>query len=306
MEQQKPWRFIIGTLIGLALLSFIAAGIFSLFIGDDIESSDANIAVIPVKGVILADDGYGLFSEDVAASTEIVKLVRSAARSKSIKGIILEINSPGGSPVASEEIARAVKEANKTTVAWIREVGASGGYWVASATDHIVASKLSITGSIGVQASYLEFAGFLEDHNVTYQRFVGGDYKDLGNPLRKLEEGERRILQAKIDKMRDYFIDAVAENRNLPKKEVQKMATGLFYLGSEAKELGLVDEIGGKQEAIDYLKNELNLTDVHLREFKVERSLFDVLGSFMNENFFQMGRGLGSSLREEEKLAIYT
>ena len=306
MEQQKPWRFIIGTLIGLALLSFIAAGIFSLFIGDDIESSDANIAVIPVKGVILADDGYGLFSEDVAASTEIVKLVRSAARSKSIKGIILEINSPGGSPVASEEIARAVKEANKTTVAWIREVGASGGYWVASATDHIVASKLSITGSIGVQASYLEFAGFLEDHNVTYQRFVGGDYKDLGNPLRKLEEGERRILQAKIDKMRDYFIDAVAENRNLPKKEVQKMATGLFYLGSEAKELGLVDEIGGKQEAIDYLKNELNLTDVHLREFKVERSLFDVLGSFMNENFFSLGRGLGSSLREEEKLAIYT
>ena len=306
MEQQKPWRFIIGTLIGLALLSFIAAGIFSLFIGDDIESSDANIAVIPVKGVILADDSYGVFSEDVAASTEIVKLVRSAARSKSIKGIILEINSPGGSPVASEEIARAVKEANKTTVAWIREVGASGGYWVASATDHIVASKLSITGSIGVQASYLEFAGFLEDHNVTYQRFVGGDYKDLGNPLRKLEEGERRILQAKIDKMRDYFIDAVAENRNLPKKEVQKMATGLFYLGSEAKELGLVDEIGGKQEAIDYLKNELNLTDVHLREFKVERSLFDVLGSFMNENFFQMGRGLGSSLREEEKLAIYT
>ena len=306
MEQQKPWRFIIGTLIGLALLSFIAAGIFSLFIGDDIESSDANIAVIPVKGVILADDSYGVFSEDVAASTEIVKLVRSAARSKSIKGIILEINSPGGSPVASEEIARAVKEANKTTVAWIREVGASGGYWVASATDHIVASKLSITGSIGVQASYLEFAGFLEDHNVTYQRFVGGDYKDLGNPLRKLEEGERRILQAKIDKMRDYFIDAVAENRNLPKKEVQKMATGLFYLGSEAKELGLVDEIGGKQEAIDYLKNELNLTDVHLREFKVERSLFDVLGSFMNENFFQMGRGLGSSLREEERLAIYT
>jgi len=306
MEQQKPWRFIIGTLIGLALLSFIAAGIFSLFIGDDIESSDANIAVIPVKGVILADDGYGLFSEDVAASTEIVKLVRSAARSKSIKGIILEINSPGGSPVASEEIARAVKEANKTTVAWIREVGASGGYWVASATDHIVASKLSITGSIGVQASYLEFAGFLEDHNVTYQRFVGGDYKDLGNPLRKLEEGERRILQAKIDKMRDYFIDAVAENRNLPKKEVQKMATGLFYLGSEAKELGLVDEIGGKQEAIDYLKNELNLTDVHLREFKVERSLLDVLAGVMNENFFSMGRGLGSSLREEEKLAIYT
>src|SRR3989344_8997901 len=306
MEQQKPWRFIIGTLIGLALLSFIAAGIFSLFIGDDIESSDANIAVIPVKGVILADDGYGVFSEDVAASTEIVKLVRNAARSKSIKGIILEINSPGGSPVASEEIARAVKEANKTTVAWIREVGASGGYWVASATDHIVASKLSITGSIGVQASYLEFAGFLEDHNVTYQRFVGGDYKDLGNPLRKLEEGERRILQAKIDKMRDYFIDAVAENRNLPKKEVQKMATGLFYLGSEAKELGLVDEIGGKQEAIDYLKNELNLTDAHLREFKVERSLFDVLGSFMNENFFSLGRGLGSSLREEEKLAIYT
>ena len=304
--EQSPWRFIIKTLILLALFSFISAWLISLFIGDDMEGSGANIGVIPVKGVIMADGGYGIFSEDVADSTEITKLIRKAAKDRSIKGIILEINSPGGSPVASEEIANAVKEANKTTVAWIRDVGASGGYWVASASDHIVASRMSITGSIGVQASYLEFAGFLEDHNVTYQRFVGGDYKDLGTPLRKLEEDERIILQAKIDKMQDFFIEEIAQNRKLPKSEVKKLATGIFYLGSEAKQLGLVDEIGGKKEAIDYLKKELNISEAGIKEYKVEKSLIDALGGLMSENFFQIGRGLGSSMQERERLEVYT
>ena len=298
MDNNQPsfkWGYAIFVLILLGILGFIAAGIFSLFVGVDVGSLSGNVALIPIEGVISASEDSSSIFESTTSSTDTVELIEKANENPSIKAIILEINSPGGSAVASQEIADSVKKTNKTTVAWIREVGASGAYWIASSADHVVANRVSITGSIGVIASYLEFPGLLERYNVSYQRLVAGKYKDMGTPYRELTEEEKVIFQQALDTMRDYFVTEVAKNRNLNKKEVDKIANGLFYLGVQAKELGLVDELGGKDEAIRYIEEKEKIK-AEIVKYKKEKTLFDVLSKVLSSQSFSIGRGIGSSL----------
>ena len=211
----------------------------------------------------------------------------------------MEINSPGGSAVASEEIANAVKKTNKTTVAWIREVGASGGYWVASSTNHIVADRMSITGSLGVIASYLEFPGLLENYNVTYRRLVSGKYKDIGSPYKEMTSEEKAVFQQVIDELRDYFVSEVAKNRKMSRKDVDKAANGLFYSGLQAKELGLIDELGSKDEVIKYIEQKENIK-AEIVEYKKSKSILDVFSAEMSSQSFSVGKGIGSALLDRK------
>src|SRR3989338_9701266 len=228
-QNEKPdsnfrWGYAVFVIILLAVLGFIAVGIISLFAGVGVESLGGNVALIPIEGEITGSRDSGLlFGSAVAASPDIIEMIEKADKNPSIKAIIFEINSPGGSAVASQEIADAVAKTNKTKVAWIREVGASGAYWIASSSDYVVANRASITGSIGVIASYLEFGGFLERYNITYRRLVAGKYKDIGSPLKEMTQEEQAYLQASLDEMKDYFVSEVAKNRNMSKKEVDKV-----------------------------------------------------------------------------------
>jgi protease-4 len=173
--EKNPWGLIIGLLLIFFLMGFVFIGIISALIGG-VDEQSGNVAVIPVKGTIMTEGSNDLFSSaSIASSTQIVADIEDASNDPEIKAIIFEIDSPGGAPVASDEIVQAIKNSNKTTVAWIRETGASGAYWIASATDYIVANKLSITGSIGVLESYLEFSGLMDHYNVTYERMNGGN-----------------------------------------------------------------------------------------------------------------------------------
>lgn len=298
----NKWTFVIIILVILTLLSFILSGFFSLFVDFDLESLSGNVALIEIKGSILVEKGGQFLFEDVTSSTEIRKLIKKADKNPNIKAIIFEINSPGGSAVASEEIADAIKKTNKTTVAWIREIGTSGAYWIASASDNIVANRMSITGSIGVIASYLQFGGFLSDHNVSYERLVSGQYKDIGSPFKKLTPSERLLFQKSIDEIHDYFVEEVAKNRNLKKRDVQKIASGLFYLGSEAKELGLIDTLGGEDEVIDFIEEELDI-EVEIARYKREKTLIDIFGDVFSKQSFFVGKGIASGLFTKAKLA---
>jgi protease-4 len=279
----------------LSILGFIAVGILSLFVGVDVESLSGNVALIQIEGVIVGTEDSEFLFESVTNSQDAVELIEKADANPSIKAIILEINSPGGSAVASEEIANAVRKTNKTTVAWIREIGTSGAYWVASAADHIVANRVSISGSIGVIASYLEFPGLLERYNVSYRRLVSGKYKDIGSPFKEMTEEEKEIFQQNLDSIRDYFVSEVAKNRNLNKKDVDKIANGLFYLGAQAKELGLIDELGGKDEVIAYIETKEGIK-VDIAEYKKEKTLFDILSEILSKQSFFVGKGIGSYL----------
>ena len=304
-QQDFKWSYAIFVIILLSFLALVSVGTISLFSGANFESLGGNVALIPIDGVILGSKDSSFVFETVTSSPETVEFIEKAAKNPNIKAIILEINSPGGSAVASEEIADAVKKANKTTVAWIREGGASGAYWIASSAEHIVANRMSLTGSIGVIGSYLEFPGLLERYNVTYRRLVAGKYKDIGSPYKEMTPEEKDILQQALDAMRDYFVSEVAKNRKMSKKDVDRIATGVFYLGSQAKELGLVDELGGKDEVISYIEKKEGIK-TEVVEYKKEKGLLDLLSNALIQQSFFVGKGIGSSLLDKRTAsAIY-
>ncbi len=279
ITQQPSNRSRIWTSIIILFVLFIIAAMIAALFGADSEDLDANTAIIRVNGPISTADAGGLFAEGGASSTEIVEQIERARENDRITGIIIEIDSPGGSAVASDEIAQAIKDARAdgiVTVAWIREMGASGGYWVASSTDHIVAHRMSITGSIGVISSYMEFAEFLDDWNVTYRRLVAGERKDIGDPFTELTPGDRAFLQAKLDRIHGYFISEIATNRNMTYDEVARLADGQFYLGVEAYDAGLVDELGGYAQAVAYIENRTG-TDAVTTYYEDDATFFEEL-----------------------------
>lgn len=295
VQQNFRWGYAIFVLLLLSVLGFIAVAMLSLFAGVNVESLSGNVALIPIEGVILGTKDSQFIFESITSSPETISFIEKADKNPNIKAIILEINSPGGSAVASEEIANAVKKTNKTTVAWIREVGTSGAYWIASSADHIVADRVSITGSIGVIASYLEFPGLLEKYNITYRRLVSGKYKDIGSPYKEMTPEESAIFQQSLDEIRDYFVGEVAKNRKMSKKDVDKIANGLFYLGLQAKELGLVDELGSKDEVISYIEKKEGIK-ADIAEYKKEKGLISLLSDTLSKQSFFVGKGIGSSL----------
>lgn len=296
--QRRPWVWIVGVLLVLGILSVMFAGVLGMLLGVEdsatIRTGKGNVALISIEGTIVSKSD-GLFAKSYASSTDIVKLIEKADKDKSIKAIALWINSPGGSAVASDEIATAIKQSNKTSVAIIREMGTSGAYWVASSTDYIIAHRASFTGSIGVIASYIEFADLLTEYNLTYRRLVSGKHKDMGSPFKKMTEEEQELFQESLDDIHDMFIEVVAENRGLSEESVREVATGRFFTARKAKGYGLIDELGGKEEAKAYLKKELDM-DVKFVEYKKRKSLLSFLGSTASESFYAMGQGIGDSM----------
>jgi len=142
-----------------------------------------NVALISVEGIIMG--GGSSFGQEIVSSKTIVDFLKDAEEKSRVEAVVLEINSPGGSAVASDEIASQIKKMEKPVVVVIREVGASGGYWVASAADYVIANRMSITGSIGVISSYLEFSGLMERYGVSYERLVAGEYKDTFSRVKR-------------------------------------------------------------------------------------------------------------------------
>lgn len=289
----KKYQFIIITL-GIIFL-------ISLLVSRTIENTESiqpeRVAVIPIYGPITVDSPSEFFFEQSGSpSSIIIEALEKAENDPTIKAIILEINSPGGTVVASREIGNKIKKINKPVVAWIRELGASGAYWVASTSDYIIADPMSITGSIGVIGSYLEFSELFEKYGITYQRLVGGDLKDAGSPFKELSSQENKYLQGKIDKIHESFIKEVSNNRKIGYDNVKLLATGSIYLGEEALEVGLIDQLGSKDEAINKVKELANIKEAELVSFKKEPSILNLLGSLSAYNSFYIGKGIGFSL----------
>ncbi len=291
--------FIILKIIAVILIILVFLGFLGIFIPQDIKQG--NVAVIPIDDLITSGDS-GSFVKG-ADSNSIVEMIEEAEESKSIKAILLDINSPGGAPVATDEIAQAVKAADKPVIAVIREMGASGAFWIATSADYVFANRMSVTGSIGVQASRLEFGNFLQEYNVTYRQLTAGKYKDTGTIWREMTAEEQTMYKVILDKLHNEFISAVAKNRNLDESFVRELATGFVYLGSEAKEFGLVDELGNKKDALNYIEKQLNITAEPV-EYRQPRSFFEELSGLTENGFYSVGQGIGSSLVKREGLAF--
>lgn len=288
------WRFAVLFVLGLFLLSLLS----SLFFTNS-QSLGGNVVLISLSGPIMTEQSSeGLFSSGGASSSDIVDNIKDAEKDPTIKAVVFEINSPGGGAVASQEIVQAIKALDKPSVSVIRTMGASGAYWVASATDKIYVNPLSLVGSIGVTSSYVEIAKLLEQYNMTYQRLVSGKYKDMGSPLRELRDDEKEILFNQLLRVHDYFVTDVATNRHLSKAAVAELATGQVFLGEDAISLGLVDEIGSLDTAEEFLEQQLNTT-IKFRKVSARRSFSDLLG--VNAFAFSFGRGVGSWLTQQNQ-----
>lgn len=292
-QPSSAWRFVIVAIV-LGAFFFIATmlAIIIALVGSDLPSS-GNVAMIDVHGVIVVGDGF--VGNGVVTSEQVIDELADADRDATIKAIILDINSPGGSAVASDEIGQAIARINKTTVALIREVGASGGYWIAANTDHIIANRMSITGSIGVTSSYLGFAGLMDRYNVSYNRLVSGPFKDMGSPFKPLTSEERALFEQKLDRIHAYFVEEVANGRGLERRAVDELATGELLLGVEAFDAGLVDELGSLEEAKAFIEQSEGIT-VSLVEYERKVSLYQLLTQVLSERSYWMGAGLGDAL----------
>ena len=286
--------------IGLIILIIVLALIIISFISCTLiifseTPITGNIALISIKGPITVE-GSSSFGMKGTSSTDILDFLKKADESQMVKAIVIEINSPGGSAVASKEIADAVKRTKKPTYAVIRELGASGGYWIASACDKIIANEMSITGSIGVISSYLQFEGFLNRYNISYERLVSGKYKDTGSPFKELAVDERQLLQNKINKIHSAFAQEVLENRNLSSNAAQRISSAEFFLGIEALELGLVDVLGDIYTAEEIIKKDLGLEKINFAKYENPKGLIESLAGVFAHNSFYVGKGIGSML----------
>jgi len=210
------------------------------------------IAVISLSGSITTDDS-SLFSGSTITPEMVRDYLTEAEKDKRVKAIVLHIESPGGEIAPCQEILweiERVKE-TKTIVVSMGGTAASGGYYISTQANKIVALPTTMTGSIGVISAIPNIEGFLEKLGIQIETFTGGKYKDMYWGFRELTPEEKEIMKGMVDEYYEQFIDVVAEGRGLNKEEVRNLATGQLYSGTEAKELGLVDELGDLDTAIN-------------------------------------------------------
>ena len=204
-------------------------------------SSQDRVALIRIEGVIL--DAQATISE-----------LKQYSENPLVKAIVLRIDSPGGGVVPSQEIHDAVKrvknKSNKAVIASMGTVAASGGYYIAAATDRIIANPGTLTGSIGVIMEMANFEGLMKKVGVEGVVIKSGRFKDVGSPLRKMSDEERKLLQSVRDDVHHQFMQAVADGRALEVSDVEPLADGRIYTGRQAKEARLVDELGDLDDAI--------------------------------------------------------
>ena len=239
------WIVIGGGTFFLFVMSVFVLVYLALHAGGDQASLHAfgdKIGVVDLEGVIV-DPGV------------IVPQLKKFGDDDSIKAIIIRVNSPGGGVAASEEIYRAVKrvrdEKHKRIVASISTVGASGAYYVSSATNKIYADNGSIVGSIGVIMEWLNYGDLLRWAKLKQEILSVGEFKDTGDPTRELTPAERVYLQSLADNMYLQFVKAVAEGRNAKVEDIKAVANGKVWTGEEALSMHLIDQIGDFQAAVD-------------------------------------------------------
>ncbi len=254
--------------IGLFLmLSMLSYGLYDI-LGEDTEggiskfaeSTNCNVAGVTIHGDILTyivRDPEGSPVEayfDAVASEHVSYLIDKAENDTTVKAILIEIDSNGGHPVAAEEIANAIKYSTKLTVALIRETGVSAAYWAATGANRIFASASSNIGSIGVTSSYVDNTGKNRKDGNNYIQLSAGKFKDAGDPNKLFTAEERALFMRDLNILHDNFIKAVSENRNLTIERVRALADGSSMLGVRAKELGLIDQLGGIIEVEKYIE----------------------------------------------------
>lgn len=239
------WGLLGGCLVLFVLFTFLGA--IAAVVGNrggDWWQIGPKIAIVPVEG-------------EIFDARETVERLRKYAKDRTVRAVVVRINSPGGAIVPSQEIFAEIRrlrsETGKPIIASLDSVAASGGYYVAVACDSIVANPGSITGSIGVITQWMNLEGLLEWAKLKPQTVTSGSMKDAGSPYRELSEAEKAYIQRLVSQLHGQFVAAVAEGRDgkLTTDEVALLADGRVFTGQEALDLKLVDQLGTLRDAVE-------------------------------------------------------
>lgn len=234
-------------IIGMAVLLLVA-----VLISTSCIPIGNKIAVIPLSGSITFAGGSLLFGPTITPDL-VREQLGKAEKDMTVKAVVLRIDSPGGTVAACQEILKEIEKVKKSkpVVVSMSEMAASGGYYISAEADKIVALPGTLTGSIGVISQIPNVKELYQKLGIEMQTFTGGEHKDMYAGLRELTPEEEQIMQKLVDEYYGQFVDVVAQGRGLSQEKVRNLATGQLYSGVEAKELGLVDELGGLDTAID-------------------------------------------------------
>lgn len=286
--------------IGVSTLSFIFTRDFAGLVDELIEQSDdyreevieqgvakEKIAVLTLDGVI-QDTGNAspLFASPGYNHRFFMNQLNEIYEDRTIKGVVLSVNTPGGGVVESAEIYDAIKaiQAEREIPVYVSmgAMAASGGYYVAAPADKIFVNQETLTGSIGVIMESINYAKLAENYGIEFNTIKTGPYKDIMSGSREMTDEEREMLQEMINDSYERFVDIIVEGRNLPEKEVKKVADGRILNGRQAIEAGLADEYGKLAETVEALKTDYGLENPTVFEYKISDSISSLFGVKMH------------------------
>jgi protease-4 len=274
---------VVGTIVALYAVYYLAA-------------PRECVGVIKIDGEIsTASSSGGLFGSPTVGSDYIISQINDAESRDEVKAVVFEVNSPGGSVVASKEIYDAVKDMKKPKVAYFRELAASGAYYISAPSDYIVSEPDALTGSIGVVATFEDMSGLFNKVGLNYTIFKSGELKDIGTNTRPPTEKEKQIMQDIVNEIFSEFKGVVEDGRKgkLNQQKFNEILDARVLTGRQAKDVGLVDELGDKKTALATAANLANMS------FKTEPAVCD-MGSAnpFNGLLSGVGQGIAYTLRD--------
>lgn len=251
-------KIFISAILLIAVLCFVVSLLKGNNSAEKAVSSPDRVAVINIEGTIVSggDVQDTLFQQSIGVTSgSIMRQIRDAAEDDSVKALLLNINSGGGSATAAEEIGRELKRFKETTnkpiVATMSDMGASAAYWIAAcSSDKIYANSTTLTGSIGVYMPYMNTQELFKKIGIKTDKIKSGPYKDILSNDRPMTEAEKILLQNMVNEIYNEFITVVVTGRKMDEAHVRNLADGRIYTGSQAKNLGLVDELGNYYDAL--------------------------------------------------------
>ena len=286
-SRRHPYLFFI--LISSSIFAAAILGISTLiFLGtrEPEFNMGEKVGVIEISGII-------------TDAEETIRNIKKYREDDSIKAIVLRIDSPGGVVGPAQEIFREVRKTvgKKKIISSMGAVAASGGYYVAAGTDGIMANPGTITGSIGVIIGYTNFEEIFQKIGLSPVVVKSGEYKDMGSPVRKMTEREKKLLQDFVDSTHRQFVAAVAEGRKMDPAKVKAIADGRIITGEDAKSLGLVDRLGNIEDAIEWagriggIKGKISAVysrkaDISLVNYFIESSISKIINRVANPELY--------------------
>src|SRR5829696_3016711 len=292
-RRRRRWPFVVGGLmalglIGLAIVAVVlilAAGgpkVPTVYAEEYVAGDGASrIAVVPVEGTIASADNTVGGIQPTTTPEGFADALRQAGQDASVRAVVLEVNSPGGGVTASDEMHQSIldfkRNTGKPVAVSMGDTAASGGYYISTAADRIVANETTLTGSLGVFIPLLNFREAAEKYGVTQEYIKSGKFKTMGSSWKDLTPEERKIFQSIVNEEYDRFVQVIVEGRGLPEERVREIADGRIYSGEQAKELGLVDSFGSLDEAAEISRNLANVEEATVVRYVESPTFFETL-----------------------------